>query len=66
MIAMDGGNACERQDAGVVHAEMWIENIGKGTEGIKNNPPVPFTHFDVMCKENKFAIFQVINYDNSI
>jgi len=28
MTAMDGGNASERQDAGVVHVfEMWIENI---------------------------------------
>ena len=28
MTAMDGGNACERQDAGVVLVfEMWIENI---------------------------------------
>ena len=28
IAAMDGGNACEKQDAGVVHIfEIWIENI---------------------------------------
>ena len=28
MTAMDGGNASERQDDGVVHIfEMWVENI---------------------------------------